>query len=1016
MAVETIPIKYIIPKIIYKVNPSGTQSMSLYIRKVAKVGDNAQDTQFQWMLKSSNFQVDKFGIPITDLDITGLEEDMDYEFKLVHNSTLQEIIKPFTTCKNLSLGDSPIYMKKLYREQMLSWFMEGLTDNVVPANTGGFFFDLTGKFADSYNGFGPMDSPLGKNWTQKVDTFTTVNMTEAYNCFHISPDDSNVGKYLTFNMTHENIDARLPFSNIFTNPDRTLMMKFYLDETINNVKILESSVFSIVVNTNRTLSVVGPNFTTITSSGTLEAGRWFTLVVISGSGSVNTNISQVSVYRENATNDTELYIDILSPFELGTTDLSTVPLNIGAPDGTTEGLSVCKIYLSTKSLIPLYTDFKKVAQAYKYIPSLKFASTSGGSESDLVFNAESSFKLGDYMQSDYSISAGKNPLEISVQYNYSGSANLKLQLNTYLWQYTEDIGVKSPTVITKSQQLIADTGKAIIFNVHNDFAYVARIDLSVVLITGTTTEISNLDITSIKNGTFELITSSIVTSTTDRSTPLVSDTVGGDLAAQVTAGFTGETLNVSLAKLSNSEATTTVHINPDKYMTKLDGSGLMALIDPLLPYGSYTMYCQSFNDATKIGITNIEVVDTASEIETQAFDIDFTTDFDAALALFKQKFSANHTQWGGYNGGCNGHLIYASRQEKTLRFENHGDHYNKTVVGVAKPAKDSSFTGYGIPAVRKASNDPLVGQPFKTRVGSIAVSNGYFTHGDISITMRIPKGTYGIAPALWYFHYIEVYPNQYLWQYWLDRGGKPYGGGDPYMVINNEIDMELPSHDVNGTFANWTELENAYFDPLALDTQYRIGVLDEGGTDPSRVGTFQLVDIAHPNLFASWVKISENIQERNYPTFDACKLNNWVGEKSSGNGWAYSQAEYQGEEYLSLLTKLSQNYADSRYHKWTLRWYKDKVELLIDDVLVRTNKGFIPFNIMKYTLGAWFPSQKEEKYTPEAPGSWGGLNANWKIMHMDVNRIQYTPYTDAEGDAPENHSESYPEAGIRSFI
>ena len=37
-------------------------------------------------------------------------------------------------------------------------------------------------------------------------------------------------------------------------------------------------------------------------------------------------------------------------------------------------------------------------------------------------------------------------------------------------------------------------------------------------------------------------------------------------------------------------------------------------------------------------------------------------------------------------------------------------------------------------------------------------------------------------------------------------------------------------------------------------------------------------------------------------------------------------------------------------------------------------------------------------------------------MHMDVNRIQYTPYTDAEGDAPENHSESYPEAGIRRFV
>ena len=44
------------------------------------------------------------------------------------------------------------------------------------------------------------------------------------------------------------------------------------------------------------------------------------------------------------------------------------------------------------------------------------------------------------------------------------------------------------------------------------------------------------------------------------------------------------------------------------------------------------------------------------------------------------------------------------------------------------------------------------------------------------------------------------------------------------------------------------------------------------------------------------------------------------------------------------------------------------------------------------------------------------VSEDYKNLLKEPIAIQYTPYTDAEGDAPENHSESYPEAGIRSFI
>ena len=96
---------------------------------------------------------------------------------------------------------------------------------------------------------------------------------------------------------------------------------------------------------------------------------------------------------------------------------------------------------------------------------------------------------------------------------------------------------------------------------------------------------------------------------------------------------------------------------------------------------------------------------------------------------------------------------------------------------------------------------------------------------------------------------------------------------------------------------------------------------------------------------------------------------------------------------------------------WEFKWYKNRTELYIDGVLKRTNRDFVPFNVMRLTFGGWFPSPKAEGYTPEAHGTWAGINANFKSLNIEINHIKFTPFnsTDAGGTAEQN-AETYPES------
>lgn len=451
---------------------------------------------------------------------------------------------------------------------------------------------------------------------------------------------------------------------------------------------------------------------------------------------------------------------------------------------------------------------------------------------------------------------------------------------------------------------------------------------------------------------------------------------------------------------------------PNNFIGKLDNTKITFLLDSsFIDDGDYSFYVKDINGGKYHQKNNIKI-ETFNKA-TNDFSIDFTEgNFQEKVEAFKSHFYAFHSQWGGANGGVNGDLIYFNNTNKSVVFEAHGDKYNGEVVGVSKPAKDNTFTGYGVRKTHDIPQDPKYREDWKTRVGSTAVSKDYYGYGEWNTYMKIPKGSYGYCPALWFFHYREIYPTHPNWNQLITQG-KPYGGNEPYLVLNHEIDIEIPSHLYQMIFTDWNELKLAYFDPNAIDNQFRVVIENEG--------IYVCNNPLQPNKKESWTLESTEYQTYNTPSFSNCKFNNWIGEKASGNGVAYDRQSYlDEEEYCAKLTKLSKDYADDEFHKWTIKWYKDRTELWIDDVKIRENRAFVPSVPGRLTLGVWFPSgvkqnsDKPWEYSKER--AWAGFPADFDVVQVEVSKITFKNYSDSEaGGSNELVSETYPESGLRIF-
>lgn len=447
-----------------------------------------------------------------------------------------------------------------------------------------------------------------------------------------------------------------------------------------------------------------------------------------------------------------------------------------------------------------------------------------------------------------------------------------------------------------------------------------------------------------------------------------------------------------------------------------------------------------------------------------SFELNFPDpEVENPITALAEHFFTKHGTWGGYNGGVNGHNIYFNG-EGHLVLECHGDNYKGSLKGVGKESLVTPYTGYGTDVDYDNNSWDLRNNKLTARTGTALVSNKYLGYGKVDITMKIPKNTWGVCPAIWLFHYIELGESdpRYNKVPYNERNAQGSSDDGYYRVVNNEIDIELPSHLTNGVLPDWNSITSAYFDTPNIDDQLHIGV--KGGSDK---GLFRLTDIDNPNVKASWTKVQGTYNPRYKPSFQNVKFNNWIGELYAGDGWCLPQegctAEqwYKGtaeaskgskEEYLSQLTHGTDyelGFADGRFHKWSIIWLPDRTLLYIDDVFVRENRGFVPFNIMKLTVAGWFPTMKAtgsgvidsdgihgtsgaiisslNSSKDTSIGTWAGTQANFEVLHLEISKIKYTKYnvgddiivnnktTHIESE-PLSLGESFPESGLRQFV
>ncbi|SFW91482.1 LamG domain-containing protein, partial [Chitinophaga sancti] len=367
-----------------------------------------------------------------------------------------------------------------------------------------------------------------------------------------------------------------------------------------------------------------------------------------------------------------------------------------------------------------------------------------------------------------------------------------------------------------------------------------------------------------------------------------------------------------------------------------------------VPTGSKKWFYKTYsNERTPVNVTIVPFTKV-----TTGYDINFANEssIESNKNQIVNKFGALHKAWGGYaNGGVVGDNVYF--QDGKLVLEAHGDWYDGTVQGVNRDGTPKIHTIQGDPVW---GDDPKLGQDWTNRVGCCIVSKDYHGFGRYLFRTKITQ-LLGCTPAVWLFWYSETYPELPEYEELLEEGLKREGGFSDgyYVVLNQEIDIEMPSHLAMGVFNGWLEVESnvIFFD---INPQYHIGIQNDTQSSANN-GLWKYNGAGNPNLRTNWTKVSTVVNPVYQPSFDNFKCNTWISETGSGSGYRFkdpSIPDTQNDEvYLANLTPIGQAANDDAFHDYEFRWYKDRVEFYFDGVLKQTNTSFIPDIPGRLTIG-----------------------------------------------------------------
>lgn len=316
---------------------------------------------------------------------------------------------------------------------------------------------------------------------------------------------------------------------------------------------------------------------------------------------------------------------------------------------------------------------------------------------------------------------------------------------------------------------------------------------------------------------------------------------------------------------------------------------------------------------------NVEIQSIIPDDDCIDFEIDFENDFENAVEKFKDIFYARQEHRGGdtnFGGGENANNIYFCRDGYAV-FENHGDYYKGNIPANKKDSGNNKWYGGAEDLISyqlDENNEPISydeqskPNPYKrvTRVGSLVQSKRYYGYGAFEIDMKIPKDFRGSAICWWMFHYQEHYPNidNRYFNYYVGgidenkatgddkpanmfnvsdyTGTYNYNGswnylhcfktdsGKPYIIVNNEIDMELGSEGCN-TFCsnNPNSAESPYLYFPALDERTAITC-----TSNDNDRGMWIADLSTPKSQSSiqshWQNIQNSINEKGYVNTRTC--------------------------------------------------------------------------------------------------------------------------------------------------
>lgn len=1066
---ERIPCNYTLSKLEFAAQITDSQHVDIQYKQVGAT---------DYITLGTNVIVPPTG-KINNISLGQLPDDTEYLLRIYHYEMDEEKFFLFHTNLIPTLGINPIIGKVEWNGRIVLLDAPDVKARMYPSpDKLDWMFPMdysTKSFDNILSSLWTSDDYLGKNENYHFEMRTsTDNPEETYIGCAINKDHY-IGlpfDYVNDKLPDQGASMNIFYKDLFTvsNPatDRNaIIMKFYADPThVGPLKLLGINHNSEYDNTNylgfdfnkagdcREVNVFGKvMLTSSTGDPLITSGKWYTLLLVTNGDKINyLSISDYSNYSQTA-------IPINAGAHVGNVDLKNKLYDAGRLPVTIELTYDCTQYTSEIGLCIDYATYQYIEdndtnnQIEKGNSIYKSPEYGTGKKITVTIPNESAYGIA----VGYSLGFLKGGTTVAGKVTITDFKVNGVSIFSDLANYPFKVDEAASAYIsgTKTDIIWAKTGNSLSTpiggTVFEDVELNQNIELNARLFVGCP----------VQSG--DMTNASYVVSRLGLHKSTITGTDSWDTPYQYIDPTVMEALGAGYKKMPKLKCTNdngTVTVIPTSEMTEMKDATVRFLLEGL-PIGKTRIEVESGEDILSSVSREIKSVKlTPAQAD---YDINFEGDFDAAVTEFKKRYYAKQKRWGGnMGGGTNGNLIYFNRGLKCLILEQHGDKYRGIVPAVA-PA---GANGYGLPVdlVENPLNYIPNTSQRTSRVGGLIQSVDYHPYGMFDCWFKVPKGMIGLAICLWYFHYQEIYNYDKTFKFWTETGVKGYtyadsvksGYGATWVVINNEIDMELGSENTPyRTVMNPNSDTSIMWYVPGLSYRQAIGCTATGAD----YGTWMIdweaskaaidaVTETDPQNSASylrsnqlkWVKIMDTIDEVNYgANVRSCRFNNWMNEAwNDGCGVYGTIANSQlGKGELSVNNRtplgdidpkavqqsaryVEKYYDDGQYHKWSIDWKGDYTALYIDDEPIAICKAFVPFNPMTMLVGCWFPSGNayDKNVLLGEWGTWSGVHADWEVGLMQVKRIKFKAYTEEEAPTTDMRydCETYAEDGLREIL